>query len=166
MTRTGLCFIAFAGAASAQPASYLPYEAAFMSCLASQGPTACQRRVAEQCMEAEDGGHTTFGMSACLGMEAQLWSFAISREFTRATHALRAQDAEHRAFFGERHSGASEALAASQALWYAWSVAECTLASEEWGAGSHRHIAYGDCILTLSSQRLDRLQRIEDRMSE
>ncbi len=148
------------GSLAAQPAPTQPYEPGFAACIQTAGPQECLGQASDACMQSEPGGQTTFGMSACLAMEGQLWSYEISREMMRATRALRAQDAEHREFFDEQFSGAAEALAASQATWAAWAEAECNLVSAEAGSGSIRHLNAGHCTNRLAAERLARLRQI------
>lgn len=155
-----------AGVAQANPLSPAHYADAFEICLAENPAPDCSRTVYIACLESGEVVPSTFGMTACLNIEGELWEMAISREVTRATHLLRAQDAENRQFFEERFSGAAEALAASQALWTAWLEAECNLEYAEWGSGSHRVIVYGDCILTLSAARFERLRAIGTESAE
>ncbi|MEM9319818.1 MAG: lysozyme inhibitor LprI family protein [Pseudomonadota bacterium] len=146
--------------ADAQPVPTAPYVGEFSACLQSRASEQCRGRAAQACMDREEGGHTTIGMSECLAMEGQLWSIEIDRELLRATQTLRAQDAENRDAFGEAFAGAAGALAASQATWAAWADAECGLVYAEAGAGSIRTIAAGHCTLDLAVERLQRLRQI------
>lgn len=119
--------------------------------------TACIGTMSTTCMEEQDGGQTTLGMSACLSGETQVWDKYLNAEYKATRASMKAADADEAEYFPE-FARRVETLLAAQRAWIAFRDAECDLAYAEWGAGSMRNIAYGDCRMQMTAKRTIRLR--------
>ena len=131
-------------------------------CLQDAGPETevarqCIGAASQACMEKEDGGYTTLGMSWCMAAETQLWDAALNREYQAALKEFGFLDEEDQAYFPE-FANRVESLRAAQRAWLAFYDAECALDYAVWGAGSMRHIAGNACQMELKAARTLELQ--------
>lgn len=123
----------------------------------------CIGKMAAACMDGEDGGHTTLGMTFCNSAEAQVWDKYLNLEYRSAMAALKAMDADEAEFF-PGFANRAESLRAAQRAWIAFRDAECGLAYAMWGSGSMRNIAASGCQLDLTAARVIELRNLGSEM--
>ena len=147
-----LLAMSFAARADAQTADPAPYHAAFDSCLAQPDAdhAACIGDVSATCMEAEEGGYSTYGMVSCVMMENGLWDEVLNADWPRHRALAKRQDAAEMPEFRQ----ADEKLLAAQRAWIAFRDADCAAAAARWGSGSMRQTAYAGCLLNHTAQRV------------
>lgn len=125
------------------------------------GRQACMGQMAQLCMDSQDGGHTTLGMSSCLNAEAQVWDQFLNDEYTMTMASSKALDVDEAEYFPE-FAKRAEHLRAAQRAWIAFRDAECALAYAQWGSGSMRSIAYADCMMTMTGTRALELRAMRE----
>lgn len=130
------------------------YEAA----VDSEAKAACMGEMATECMDRQDGGHTTLGMTYCLNAEAVVWDGFLNAEYEATRDWAKAADVDEAEFFPEFAERADKLLQAQRA-WIAFRDAECALDYAEWGSGSMRNIAHADCMLQMTAERTINLRR-------
>lgn len=145
--------------AAAQSADPTPYRKAFDTCLSSaedsrEQADLCVGKVSSACMEAEDGGYSTLGMTSCTMMENGLWDGVLNADWPRHRAAAHAQDEAERPYFDGAFTTAEQDLLVAQRAWIAFRDADCAAAGSSWGSGSMRHIEYAACMLGHTSARV------------
>ena len=132
------------------------------ACLAKAGDDhakrACVGIAAEACIATPDG-ESNVGMGWCLGTEGDWWE---ARRRAAAT-ALAAVASETDA--ANRDAGVDVAeiaprITAAEAAWSAWRDAECAIDEAFWGGGSGMGVAVTACRMTLTAERVLRLERL------
>lgn len=113
---------------------------------------ACQRKMAQACMETEEGGYTTLGMVHCTMAETRVCDRYLNREYQATLAGLEAMDADEAVYFPE-FAKRVENLRAAQRAWIVFRDAECGLAYAMWGSGSMRNIASVNCQLDMTVKR-------------
>lgn len=144
-----------AGAAAADPELIDRYTPLVARCLAQAEPEAqhaCIGVAATACMEGEEGGQSTLGMSMCTDAETGIWDARLNAEYDRTMGAAQAMDAEDLEIFPE-YARRADALRTAQRAWIAFRDAECALEYARWGAGSMRHVSGATCHLQLTAER-------------
>ena len=150
-----------AAAFSAAPAIATEHEVAEFGAILTQcyqdapdtdAKAACLGEMSSTCMDSQEGGHSTLGMTSCLNAEADVWDGFLNVEY-KATRdwAKRADEDEAEYFPG--FAVRAEKLLEAQRAWIVFRDAECALDYAEWGSGSMRNIAYADCRLTMTAER-------------
>ena len=127
----------------------------------TEAKAACMGRMATLCMETQEGGQTTLGMTSCLNAEAQVWDGFLNAEYRATRNWARAADADEAEFFPEFAQRAEKLLEAQRA-WIAYRYAECALDYAEWGSGSMRNIAHADCMMQMTAERTIELRRMRE----
>lgn len=122
---------------------------------------ACIGRMSTACMDGQEGGHTTLGMTSCLNAEARVWDGVLNAEYKASRAFAKAMDADEAAYFPE-FARRAEALLAAQRAWIAFRDAECDLAHAEWGSGSMRNIAWADCQMQMTAERAIELRDMRE----
>lgn len=113
---------------------------------------ACIGQMSQTCMDSQDGGHSTLGMSACLNAEAQVWDRYLNDEYRATMASFTAMDEDEATYFPE-YAKRQEHLRSAQRAWIAFRDAECALAYAQWGSGSMRSIAFADCMVDMTATR-------------
>jgi uncharacterized protein YecT (DUF1311 family) len=119
----------------------------------------CLGSMSTACMETEDDGQTTMGMTWCMSAEANVWDGYLNQEYQTARKWAKAADEIEAASF-PNFAVRAEALLKAQRAWIAFRDAECGLEYAQWGAGSMRNIAYADCLMRMTAERALDLRRI------
>lgn len=167
MVRASLLLMTLAGAAHATEHEVAAYGHILDTCYqaASAGGTheSCVGLMASTCMESEEGGHSTLGMTFCTWGEAQVWDRYLNIEYRETMAALRAMDADTAVHFPE-FANRAESLREAQRAWIAFRDAECGLAYAMWGSGSMRNIASANCRLEMVSERAIELRNLGSEM--
>lgn len=122
---------------------------------------ACLGRMSQTCMDSQDGGHTTLGMSSCLNAEAQVWDKYLNTEYKATAASFQAADEDEAISFPE-YAKRVENLRAAQRAWIAFRDAECGLAYAQWGSGSMRSIAWADCQMQMTAERTMELRDMRE----
>lgn len=139
------------------------YGLILRSCYAETPDTdakeACLGGISTACMETEEGGQTTLGITWCLSAEADVWDELLNDEYAQARDQAKAADADEAAYFPD-YAVRVDKLLAAQRAWIAFRDAECALEYAEWGAGSMRNIAFADCRMTMTAERTLDLRRM------
>ncbi len=133
---------------------------------AATGPDdlkACIGQMSGACMEAEEGGYSTLGMSSCTNAEAQAWDRYLNLEYKATVAGLRAMDTEEAAYFPE-FAKRVENLRTAQRAWITFRDSECGLAYAMWGSGSMRNIAWASCQLEMTATRTIELKFLGEEM--
>jgi uncharacterized protein YecT (DUF1311 family) len=120
-------------------------------------PRACFGRAAEACMQANEGGDTTVGTSACLGRELDWWDGRLNAAFVRLKEATAAFDADM-AELGSAAESQTDALVAMQRAWMGFRDAACSFEATKWGGGTGGGPAYAACALALTAEQALRLE--------
>lgn len=126
------------------------------TCLAAQAgedgqPETCIGVAAAQCME-QPGGFTTYGMSACLGLEYDLWDGMLNDSYRRVMAGAEAADAEM-ADMGSAAPKQVPALREMQRNWIDFRNAACAFENSRWGGGTGGGPASVQCALTLTARQ-------------
>ncbi|MEM9342215.1 MAG: lysozyme inhibitor LprI family protein [Pseudomonadota bacterium] len=127
-------------------------EACYLAAENAEGRTACIGKMAEACMETEEGGYSTFGMASCNTGEMLVWDFFLNTEYMNTMDWAKAADASEGENFPE-FANRVESLRDAQRAWIAFRDAECGMAYAQWGAGSMRHISGTGCVLQMTAER-------------
>ena len=159
------CALVLAAPAGATEHELSAYGPVLDACYAEAGTTEalsdCRDRLASLCMDSEDGGQTTLGMSACLMAEAAAWDRHLKAEFQATMALFEEMDAEEAVSFSGLMPRA-EALRAAQRAWIAFRDAECALSHAQWGAGSMRSIAAAGCQADMTATRTIELRAMRE----
>lgn len=157
--------VAAPGAAKAAEHEVAEFGPILTGCYEAAGDTdakaACLGGMSSHCMDSQDGGHTTLGMTFCLGAEADVWDGFLNAEYRETRAWAEAADADEAVYFPE-YAVRAEKLLDAQRAWIAFRDAECALDYAEWGAGSMRNIAYADCRLKMTAERTIELRRMRE----
>ena len=127
----------------------------------AEAKAACLGRMSAACMETEEGGETTLGMTFCLGAEADAWDSYLNVEYAETRAWARAADKDEAAYFPE-FAVRAETLLEAQRAWIAFRDAECALEYAQWGAGSMRNIAHATCRMQMTAERTLDLRRMRE----
>ena len=121
----------------------------------------CIGAMSQVCMDDQDGGHTTLGMSSCLYAEGQVWDRFLNSEYKATMARSTAADEDEAEYFPE-FAKRTEHLRAAQRAWIAFRDAECALEYAQWGAGSMRTIAGADCLMQMTAERTIELLQMRE----
>ncbi len=113
---------------------------------------ACLGTMSTTCMDSQDGGHSTLGMTSCLNAEAKVWDTFLNAEYKATRAFAKAMDADEAEYFPQ-FARRAETLLAAQRAWIAFRDAECDRAYADWGSGSMRNIAWADCQMQMTADR-------------
>lgn len=142
--------------ATAEEPDLATYMAGLPACLDAApdtpGAEACIGRFAETCMNDEDGGFSTLGMSMCTQAETEAWDALLNREYQRAMADAKLLDAEDMHYF-PGFAVRAEKLRDAQRAWITFRDAECELEYATGGSGSIRHIFGTSCFLQMTAER-------------
>ena len=127
----------------------------------TSGLEACQGKMSTTCMDSQDGGHSTLGMTSCLNAEAKVWDAFLNVEYKATRAHAEAMDKDEAVYFPE-FARRAEALLTAQRAWIVFRDAECDLAYAEWGSGSMRNIAWADCQMRMTAERAIELRRMRE----
>ena len=127
-------------------------EQCYEEATGTEAKSQCIGAMAQVCMDDQDGGHTTLGMSSCLGAEGQVWDRFLNAEY-KATMAWSAASDKDEAEYFPAYAKRAEHLRAAQRAWIAFRDAECALEYAQWGSGSMRSIAGADCQMQMTAER-------------
>lgn len=149
--------VVVAGAATVVHADDVVFSpVATESCLAamsdSQDPQSCIGASANACMEATDGGWSTYGMGQCLDQELQYWDARLNTAYKSVRAKARAIDAEM-AELGSAAAKQADALLAMQRAWIGFRDASCDYERSLWGGGSGGGPATVSCHMSLTAQQ-------------
>lgn len=136
-------------------------DACYQKATDAEGLEACRGKMAEVCMETQDGGYSTLGMSSCAAAEAQVWDKYLNSEYKKTMAWAKAADASEAVHF-PGYATRAESLRAAQRAWIIFRDAECGLAYAAWGSGSMRHIAGTSCLSDMAATRTIELYRIRN----
>ncbi len=167
MVRGIFLMMTFAGAAYATEHEFAAYghilDSCYQAASADGTHAACVGQMASACMDSEEGGHSTLGMTFCTLGEAQVWDKYLNLEYRDTMAAFRAMDADTAVHFPE-FANRAETLRDAQRAWIAFRDAECGLAYALWGSGSMRNIASANCRLEMISARTIELRNLGSEM--
>ncbi|MGI9390256.1 MAG: lysozyme inhibitor LprI family protein [Boseongicola sp.] len=136
-------------------------EQCFEEADGAEAKSQCIGAMAQLCMDEQDGGHTTIGMSSCLAAEGLVWDRFLNAEYKATMAWLKAADEDEAESFPE-FAERAENLRAAQRAWIAFRDAECALEYAQWGSGSMRTIAGADCLMQMTAERsIELLQKRE-----
>lgn len=127
----------------------------------SDAKSQCLGAMSTACMEQEEGGYTTLGMSRCAYGESLVWDEFLNAEYRETRRFLASLDEEDKEYFPE-FSVRVEALLKAQRAWIAYRDASCELDYALWGAGSMRHISGTQCAMETVSARTIELIRMRE----
>ena len=159
-------FLGLSAPAMATEHEAATYGPALETCFetAEQGGRAdCIGKMAEACMEAEEGGHTTLGMVSCTVAEARAWDAILNVEYQQTLDDLEAMDTREAVQFPD-YAARADSLRDAQRAWIAFRDAECGLVYAMWGAGSMRNIASANCKLEMTAERALELRNLGSEM--
>ena len=165
-TRLAVFLAGLAAPATATEHEVATYGGVLETCFetSQQGARAdCIGKMAEACMEAEDGGYSTLGMVMCTAAETQVWDRFLNAEYRSTMSALNAMDVDEGQYFPE-FAKREDSLRDAQRAWITFRDAECGLAYAMWGSGSMRNIAAATCQLEMTAKRTLELQELGSEM--
>lgn len=122
---------------------------------------ACIGKMSTACMDSQEGGHSTLGMTSCMAAEAEVWDKHLNAEYKATRAYMKAADTDEAEYFPE-FARRVETLLAAQRAWIAFRDAECDLAYAEWGSGSMRNIAWADCRMQMTAERTIELRAMRE----
>lgn len=102
----------------------------------------CIGEAAAAC-QAQPGGETTLGISACLQGEAQAWDDLLNAQYKGVRARLLEQGG----------TDLADQLLDAQRAWIAFREADCSLVYAIWAEGSIRTVMASDCYLHKTAQR-------------
>ena len=165
MLRGVLVLTLTAGAAHATEHEVAEYDsvldACYMAAVDGAARRVCVGGMSSTCMDREEGGHSTFGMTSCLAGEARVWDKYLNQEYRATRNFARLMDEDEAVYFPE-YAKRVEALVAAQRAWIAFRDAECGLAYASWGSGSMRNIAGADCVMRMTAERTIDLREMRE----
>lgn len=123
--------------------------------------TDCIGIATSACMEGEEGGETTLGMSMCNHAETLAWDAHLNAEYQTTMAWAKVADEDEAVHFPE-YAYRAEKLRDAQRAWIAFRDAECGLDYALWGSGSMRHIAGTDCKMRLTGERATELRAMRE----
>ena len=136
-------------------------EQCFEEAEGAEAKAQCIGAMAQVCMDEQDGGHTTLGMSSCLSAEGRVWDRFLNVEY-KATMAWMAAADEDESEDFPQFAKRAEHLRSAQRAWIAFRDAECALEYAQWGAGSMRTIAGTDCLMQMTAERTIELLQLRE----
>ncbi len=138
-------------------------ETCYAAATADGSHANCVGVLSKACMDGEEGGHSTLGMTFCTLAEAQVWDRYLNLEYKQSMAALRDMDADTAVHFPE-FANRAETLRDAQRAWITFRDAECGLAYAMWGSGSMRNVASASCRLDMISKRTIELRELGSEM--
>ncbi len=108
-------------------------------------------------MQANEGGDTTVGTSACLGLELDWWDARLNAAFAQLKVSTDAFDADM-AELGSAAESQTEALVGMQRAWMGFRDAACLFEMTKWGGGTGGGPASLACALALTAEQALRLE--------
>lgn len=160
-----LAVLAFTGAAQAMEHMDQAYGPILAQCYSAakdgSARAACQGRMSGACMENEESGQSTLGMTICLSAEAEAWDALLNAEYSRALAGAKLMDTEEAEYFPE-FANRANALREAQRAWITFRDADCELAYAQWGSGSMRNIAFADCRMEMTARRTLELRDMQE----
>lgn len=139
----------------------LVFDAApLVACLAAGGGRDCIGAAADPCMEATEGGFSTFGMVGCLSAEVDWWDGDLNATYRRLRELERAGDAEWDANpmgLLPRPSGA-DGLRDMQRAWIAFRDTTCSYEALDWWGGTGASLIGVTCHLQMTAEQALRLR--------
>lgn len=131
------------------------------ACLAAASDSRdCIGQIVETCVATVPGGDTTLGRSDCIALETSAWDVILNREYKATRDAFAAADASGDLLTPD--ATRVEALLEAQRAWIAYRDAECALRYTQWGTGSLRVIAAGNCLMEETAERAMELTRMRE----
>ena len=129
-----------------------PLEACYAQAHDTPSRKACVGLLSGACVEQEEGGGTTLGISMCSQTETDVWDAILNAEYRQTMTWAKQRDAQEGPEF-PAFANRADALRNAQRAWIAFRDAECELEYSLWGAGSMRHIAGSSCLMQQTAQR-------------
>lgn len=114
------------------------------------GSDSCIGSAADLCMEQNEGGFSTYGMSHCISLEAEWWDEALNFEYARVLSEAAVLDEELAA---EGLPSVAEALREMQRAWITFRDASCAFEAAQWGGGTGAGPAYNSCVMGLTAEQ-------------
>ncbi len=128
------------------------FDACYTAAETREDRQACVGQMSEACMEGEEGGYSTLGMSSCTRAETIMWDGALNAEYKSTMAAMKAADKDEAEYF-PGYAKRVESLRDVQRAWIPFRDASCSFAYALWGSGSMRNTEYAGCMLEMTSQR-------------
>ena len=110
--------------------------------------TECIGAASDICMDTEDGGSTTIGISACLGRETAWWDSQLNVHYASLEQTL--------------DPDVFSSLRTAQRAWIGYRDAACAFAYDLWRGGSIRSTVHASCMLDETARRAAALARYAD----
>lgn len=114
------------------------------------GETGCTGTAATMCMADEPGGDTMMGMTSCLMAEHEVWDKLMNKEYALVLDYAAEMDVSAQ-FEAPEYAVRADQVRTAQRAWVAFRDANCKMQYGLWGAGSMRHIAEAECLLTMTA---------------
>lgn len=113
------------------------------------GSDSCIGSAADLCMEQNEGGYSTYGMSYCISLEAEWWDEMLNFEYSRVLSEAAFLDGE----LSEGLPSVVEALREMQRAWITYRDASCAFEAAQWGGGTGAGPAYNGCVMRLTAEQ-------------
>lgn len=150
--------LAFPATAQEKP-SFTPEDAEQMTaCVADLSetvpagqnpPTDCVGAASNACMESEEDGTTTIGMTRCMARETAWWDGQLNVHYASLEETLAPE------LFAT--------LRDAQRSWIDYRDASCGFEYELWSEGTIRSTVFAGCMMKLTAQRAQALERYATR---
>jgi len=111
------------------------------------GSDSCIGSAADLCMEQNEGGYSTYGMSYCISLESEWWDEMLNFEYSRVLSEAAFLDGE----LSEDLPSVAEALREMQRAWITYRDATCAFEAAQWGGGTGAGPAYNGCVMRLTA---------------
>ncbi|MDV4167698.1 lysozyme inhibitor LprI family protein [Rhodovulum sp. FJ3] len=113
------------------------------------GSDSCIGSAADLCMEQNEGGYSTYGMSYCISLESEWWDEMLNFEYSRVLSEAAFLDGE----LSEDLPSVAEALREMQRAWITYRDASCAFEAAQWGGGTGAGPAYNGCVMRLTAEQ-------------
>lgn len=153
MIRAALICAAVAGPAWAQEPSFdLSRTEGCLATTPAAERRACIGRSAQACIDGDQSGGTTVGMSFCLEREHTFWDARLNDAYGKLRAREKTRDAEIAQVGGSAPSLA-EALRDMQRAWIPYRDATCDYERAQWGGGTGGGPATWACLMRLTGEQ-------------
>lgn len=126
------------------------------ACLKAAGDMAAERLCigasANACMEATEGGYSTYGMGGCISREIDYWDARLNAAYKEAMKSAKQADKDNGAGTNGPQSQAV-ALRDMQRAWIPYRDAACLWEYSKWGGGTGGGPASASCLMTLTGEQ-------------
>lgn len=152
------CLLLVAPATAQETPTFTPEDAELMTaCIEGLSGTPeepashtdCIGAASNPCMENQEGGSTTIGMTECMGRETAWWDSQLNVHYASLKESL--------------GPDLFASLRDAQRAWIAYRDASCGFEYDLWSEGTIRSIVFASCMLDQTARRATALEGYANR---